>query len=76
QQYKFGGKELITANGLNEYDFGARNYYPAVPAFTRIDPLREDTRHLSLYLYYANNLVKAVYPKDMELYFPGGRKRL
>ncbi len=27
QPYKFGGKELITANGLNEYDFGARRYY-------------------------------------------------
>ncbi|MDE7345753.1 MAG: hypothetical protein K2N48_03315 [Muribaculaceae bacterium] len=23
QPYKFGGKELITANGLNEYGFGA-----------------------------------------------------
>ncbi len=31
QPYKFGGKELITANGLNEYDFGARQYYSAVP---------------------------------------------
>ena len=26
QQYKLGGKELITTNGLNEYDLGARNY--------------------------------------------------
>ena len=41
QQYKFGGKELITTNGLNEYDFGALNYYPSVPAFTRIDPMAE-----------------------------------
>ncbi|MDE5812665.1 MAG: hypothetical protein K2H72_00115 [Muribaculaceae bacterium] len=62
QQYKFGGKELITANGLNEYDFGARNYYPAVPAFTRIDPLCEDTKHLSPYLYCGNNPANAFDP--------------
>ena len=39
QPYKFGGKELLTANGLNEYDFGARFYYSAVPHFTSLDPL-------------------------------------
>lgn len=37
QPYKFGEKELVTANGLNEYDFGARRYYPAVPMFTSPD---------------------------------------
>jgi len=26
QPFKFGGKELTTQNGLNEYDFGARQY--------------------------------------------------
>ena len=62
QPYKFGGKELITSNGLNEYDFGARQYYSAVPAFTRIDPLCEDTRHLSPYLYCGNNPVNAIDP--------------
>lgn len=62
QPYKFGGKELVTANGLNEYDFGARNYYPAVPAFTSIDPLCEDTRHLSPYLYCGNNPANAFDP--------------
>ena len=37
QPYKFGGKELITANGLHEYDFGARQYYSAVPGFTKLN---------------------------------------
>ena len=60
QPYKFGGKELITSNGLNEYDFGARQYYSAVPAFTRIDPLCESFTHLSPYLYCANNPVNLV----------------
>ncbi|MDE5794917.1 MAG: hypothetical protein K2I08_09380 [Muribaculaceae bacterium] len=32
QPYKFGGKELITANGLNEYDCGERQYYSPVPS--------------------------------------------
>ncbi|MDE6480614.1 MAG: hypothetical protein K2L45_10120 [Muribaculaceae bacterium] len=51
-----------SANGLNEYDFGARNYYPAVPAFTSIDPLCEDTKHLSPYLYCGNNPANAFDP--------------
>ena len=55
QPYKFGGKELITTNGLNEYDFGARQYYQAVPHFTSIDPLCEKLPHLSPYLYCGNN---------------------
>ena len=62
QPYKFGGKELITANGLNEYDFGARQYYSAVPHFTRIDPLCEDATWLSPYLYCRNNPVNAFDP--------------
>ncbi len=62
QPYKFGGKELITANGLNEYDFGARRYYQAIPHFTSIDPLCEDTKHLSPYLYCGNNPVNAFDP--------------
>ena len=57
QPYKFGGKELITANGLNEYDFGARQYYSAVPGFTSIDPLCEKYYWLSPYLYCGNNPV-------------------
>ena len=52
----------MTANGLNEYDFGARNYFSAVPFFTSIDPLCEDTRHLSPYLYCGNNPVNAFDP--------------
>ncbi len=60
--YNFRGKELITANGLNEYDFGARNYYSAVPGFTTIDPCCEDYYPLSSYLYCANNPVNAVDP--------------
>ncbi|MDE6787634.1 MAG: hypothetical protein K2J46_11440, partial [Muribaculaceae bacterium] len=62
QPYKFGGKELITANGLNEYDFGARQYYSAVPGFTKPDQHCEKYYWLSPYLYCANNPVNLVDP--------------
>ena len=62
QPYKFGGKELIAANGLNEYDFGARQYYPAVPGFTKPDQHCEKYYWLSPYLYCANNPVNYVDP--------------
>ncbi|MCM1491119.1 MAG: hypothetical protein NC095_09890 [Muribaculum sp.] len=55
QPFKFIGKELISANGLNEYDFGARRQYPAIPQFTSIDPLCEKYYHLSPYLYCGND---------------------
>lgn len=60
QPFKFGGKELISANGLNMYDFGARLHYPAVPHFTSIDPMSEKYYWLSPYLYCANNPVNFV----------------
>ncbi len=62
QPYKFGGKELITANGLNEYDFGARSYYPAILGFTKPDPRCEDFNHLSPYLFCGNDPVNNVDP--------------
>ena len=72
QPYKFGGKELITANGLYEYDFGARQYYSAVPAFTRIDPMAEKYPWLSPYLYCANNPVNAIDPDGNVIIFVNG----
>ena len=60
QSYKFGGKELITANGLNEYDLGARMYYSAVPGFMKPDLHCEKYHWLSPYLYCANNPVNFI----------------
>ena len=62
QPYKFGGKELISANGLNEYDFGARWYYSAVLGFTKPDPYCEGFYHLSPYLFCGNDPVNNVDP--------------
>ncbi|MCM1491121.1 MAG: hypothetical protein NC095_09900, partial [Muribaculum sp.] len=60
QPFKFIGKELISANGLNEYDFGARRQYPAIPQFTSIDKFADTYPHLSPYLYCANNPINAI----------------
>ena len=76
QPCRFGGKELITANGLNEYDFGARQYYTAVPGFTRIDPMAEKYPWLSPYLYCANNPVNFVDPSGMVWKYPEEAKQL
>ncbi|MDE6481147.1 MAG: hypothetical protein K2L45_12860 [Muribaculaceae bacterium] len=72
QPYKFGGKELMTANGLNEYDFGARQYYSAVPGFFSIDKKCEKTPWLSPYLYCANNPVNAFDPDGNVVIFVNG----
>ena len=72
QPYRFGGKELITANGLNEYDFGVRMYYSAVPGFTKPDPMCEKYYWLSPYLYYTNNPVNAFDPDGNIVIFVNG----
>jgi RHS repeat-associated protein len=57
QRYKFGGNELDESfNGtLNTYDFGARNYDPALGRWMNIDPMTEDYNNLSPFIYAANN---------------------
>ena len=76
QPYKFGGKELITASGLNEYDFGARQYYSAVPGFTKPDPMCEKYYWLSPYLYCGNNPVNAIDPYGCDIWSLDGSGRV
>lgn len=59
QPYMFGGKELVSMHGLNEYDFTGRWQDPVIPRFTSIDPLCEKYYSVSPYAYCANNFVNA-----------------
>ena len=60
QQFKYNGKEYDPMHGLNEYDYGARHYDPAIGKFTTIDPLCEKYYHISPYAYCGGNPVNAV----------------
>ena len=58
QRYKFGGKEFSEELNLNTYDFGARNYDPALGRWMNIDPLAEQYQSYSSYNYSLNSPIK------------------
>lgn len=51
----FSGNERLLVDGLNEYDFHARRYNAAIPAFTSWDACNEQYPWLSPYAYCAGN---------------------
>lgn len=55
QQYKYNGKELDRVAGLNTYDYGARQYFSALPTWDRMDALCEKYYNVSPYVYCNNN---------------------
>jgi RHS repeat-associated protein len=67
-QYKYNGKELQDELGLNMYDYGARNYDPALGRWMNIDPLAEKFSNISTYNYTANNPVLYVDPDGKDIY--------
>ena len=54
-KYKYNGKELQEEFNINLYDYGARNYDPAIGRWFNIDPLAEKFSNTSTYTYNLNN---------------------
>jgi RHS repeat-associated protein len=54
-QYKYNGKELQTELGLNVYDYGARNYDPALGRYMNFDFFTEKFENKTPYHYVSNN---------------------
>src|SRR5690606_18900140 len=54
EQYKYNGKEYEDNFGLNMYEYGARNYDPAVGRFFNIDRLTEKFSNMTPYQYAGN----------------------
>lgn len=69
QPFKYNGKELDMMHGLNTYDYGARQYFSAVPNWDRIDPLCEKDYGISPYTYCGDSPIKHIDPdgKKVEL---------
>ncbi|HEY1039501.1 MAG TPA: DUF6443 domain-containing protein [Bacteroidia bacterium] len=64
-KYKFSGKEFQDEFNLNEYDFGARNYDPAIARWTSIDPLADLAPNWTPFRYGFNNPITITDPTGM-----------
>ena len=60
QSHKYNGKEFDKMHGLNTYDYGARQYNPVTGRWDRVDPLCEEDRGVSPYVYCADNPIKYI----------------
>ncbi len=59
-KYKYNGKEWQDELGLNLYDYGARNYDPALGRFFNLDNYSELYFEINPYQYTSNNPVKFI----------------
>ena len=68
QKYKYNGKELQDELGLNMYDYGARNYDPALGRWMNIDPMAERYFGATPYNYVLNSPLNSIDPDGMDVY--------
>ncbi len=54
-KYRYNGKEIQEELGLDMYDYGARNYDPALGRWFGVDALAEDYHSSSPYAFVGNN---------------------
>lgn len=64
-QYKYNGKELQDELGLNMYDYGWRQYDPAIARWVVADALSEEYSSWSPYNYATNNPTYFIDPNGL-----------
>lgn len=71
-KYKYSDKEMqsgewANGEGLEMYDFGARNYDQQIGRWFNVDPLAEQYRKWSPYTFVVNNPLRFIDPDGMEI---------
>ena len=59
-KYKYNGKELQDELGLNIYDYGWRDYDPAIGRFIKMDRFSEKYYDVNPYQYCVNNPIRFI----------------
>ena len=68
-KYKYNGKEYQDELSLNLYDYGARNYDPAIGRWMNIDPLAFNSVSLTPYHYAGNSPIVFTDPNGEDWFF-------